>query len=216
MQHSWNELSESTRNFIKNKELQEAYQKGYRDSITEYGQLDEITGFSKVISNAIKRAIDAGSGVGGAGGAGGFLRPSTMNDLLELLRGFPSSGGADTGMSGIYNILASILDGSLSGKALEGAMQRYGRLFRQFGYEFYDNGGSVGIREIEGFVPSGGVPGSEQGFYDNFAEILGSLFNQNQIPWQGGFRVPSTTIAPNFPYGEGGELGGSFVPFDEI
>tara|TARA_R100001015_G_scaffold19062_2_gene14446 strand:- start:2874 stop:3512 length:639 start_codon:yes stop_codon:yes gene_type:complete len=211
--HRWNELSESTQRWLEQNGYQPdlPVQRSLHESLNE--PLDEQTGSAiRNLLRLLKRSPEVPDTPGGGGvpipGSGGVPKPFVMDDLVNMLDDFPTSG-----QGGMLGILQSILNGSLTGKALENQMQLYGRMFRQFGWEFYDNGGNVGIREIKGFEPSGNpVVASEQGFYDTLAEILSDLFGQNNIPWSPGMVIPPSSISPNFPAGGGGR----FVPFDEI
>jgi len=233
MQHNWNELSESTKNFMRNQnfkqELREAYQQGYRDSVTEYGQLDE---YPRLLYRVIKRAIDAGGDANLGGGLGddivdaaGAIPPLTgtpLENLQTLLANFPSNARA-LGVPGIMKMLKGVLSGDLTGKALQQQMIVFNRLMRQFGYEFFDNNGVVGIRPIRGFdmdtaFPGGAAGGGqgpfgEQEFWETVIEQLQGAFGDAQIPWNPGFGLGN--LYPNELFPQGG--GGRFVaPGDDL
>ena len=209
--HKWNELSESTQRWLEQNGCQPdlPVQRSLHESLNE--PLDEqMGGAIRNLLRLLKRSPDVPDGGGGGPitpGSGGVPDLFDMDDLADLLDGFPTSG-----QGGMLGILQSILNGSLTGKALENQMQLYGRMFRVFGWEFYNNGGNVGIRRIKDWQSPGGMPAQEQGFYDQLAEILSDLFGQNNIPWSPGMVIPPSSISPNFPAGGGGR----FVPFDEI
>ena len=202
--HKWNELSESTQRWLKQNGCQPdlPVQRSLHESLNE--PLDEqMGGAIRNLLRLIKRSPDVPDGPGGGGGpipgSGGVPDLFDMDDLADLLDGFPTSG-----QGGMLGILQSILNGSLTGKALERQMQLYGRMFRQFGWEFYNNGGNVGIRRIK-LVDENGNPidlppppagmEGEIPFYDQFAEILSDLFGQNNIPWSPGMAVPPSAIS---------------------
>ena len=175
MQHSWNELSESTKNFIKNKELQEAYISGYNSLINEAGR-GRGGRFRRVVKPG--QADDFMPGTPLIRGPGINAAPSNITGpLAALYNTLPQSildaiggpngplaaladllAGDNTMLNALYALLSAIGEG---GKNMQDRLQVWSRLFRRLGWEMRDDGyGTIGLFPIPDF------PGINAGHMD--------------------------------------------------
>ena len=201
MQHNWNELSESTKNFMRNKnfkqELREAYQEGYQDS------MNEDIGAIFRLGRRFLSPKPIGGGAGGLfgnfqGNFAAFLNSliganrefaeqlAENSDILQRLLNFaqadPQSARIFTGMLEkiIRNMqaLAEAVPPVMPPASVIQFFQDYGRHLANNGMEFFNDGGQVGIREIPGY--DGDLM---TGFMAEFYEALADLFDAMDIPW---------------------------------
>lgn len=197
MQHNWNELSESTKNFMRNQnfkqELREAYQEGYQDSMNE-----DIAGLFR-LGRRFLSPKPLGGGAGGLfgnfqGNFGAFLNTliganrafaeqlAQHSDILRRLLNFaqadPQSARIFTGMlEKILRNMEALTQVPPPASAIE-FFQLYARQLVNNGMEFFNDGGQVGIREIPGY--DGDLM---TGFMAEFYEALADLFDAMDIPW---------------------------------
>jgi len=222
MQHQWNELSESTKNFIRQQNKQRAI---YMNEATDIHEAESAGGIMALLRRLVRSAdvpdLPGGGGItpnpgsvpGGANIIANNTLVSTIDDLVRT--------GSDPSVIKMWNKLKKWMSGEYIPK-LPIYLGGLARLLRTYGYEFYSVGTPpmTRIREIEGFDGAGGsgtgIPGGANQFMDDFFQNLMELFNTTDVPWNDALIPPSAGpnpggLYPNNPYRGGGQ-GGSLDP----
>lgn len=226
MQHQWNELSESTKNFIRQQNKQRAINMNEATNIHEA----ESAGGIRALIRRLFRSADVPN-IGGGGGITpnpGSMGPGvrTIQDQIKTIGDIVVTVD-DVTLRNFWRKLKLWLEGG-DIQDLPTYLGGLARLMRTFGYEFYQVGTPpmTRIREIPGFDGYGGggtdIPGDYQQFMDDFFQELMNLFNGSgntpplNIPWNKNLIPPSAGprpggAYPNNPYRGGGQ-GGSLDP----
>jgi len=209
MQHKWNQLSESTKNFMRKQELKEAYQKGYNSVHLN----EQMSAAGDAIQSLVKRLIRGGTDLSGTGlGAGRPVRPDTfggatgitrseymkqLEDLLNEVRPTGANVGPD---AGFFGLLQRILRGDLTGDALQEQIRSWGRTFRTFGWEFFDNNGRLGLRNIPGAnAVDLGIFGGDSSYWNRVAELMSQILVRANVPWNSNFSITDVISNSNRP-----------------
>tara|TARA_R110000851_G_scaffold101557_1_gene217704 strand:+ start:4507 stop:5205 length:699 start_codon:yes stop_codon:yes gene_type:complete len=213
MQHQWNELSESTKNFIRQQNKQRAIN---MNEATDIHEAESAGGIMALLRRLVRSADvpdlpGGGSITPGGGSMGGGIRTiqdqiQTIGDILLTID--------DVTLKNFWRKLKLWLEGG-DIQNLPTYLGGLARLMRTFGYEFYSVGTPpmTRIREIPGFDGFGGggtdIPGGtdESQFMDDFFQELMNLFNGVEnvspplnIPWNKNLIPPSAGPNPGGSY----------------